>query len=83
MEFYQLRSSNPVTSVTLPQVIPWFHDELDDLRKESRGRDKWQNTQPWCPLFIEYEAVYYHIPFEKWKLKSSPRLSNFGASVIQ
>ena len=81
MEFYQLRNSNPVTSAALPQVTPFFHNE--DARNETRGRDLWQGTQPWSPLFIEYEAVYYHIPFSKWKLKESPRLSNWGASVLQ
>ncbi|KAL8832472.1 MAG: hypothetical protein Q9191_000242 [Dirinaria sp. TL-2023a] len=80
MEFYQLRTSNNVTSATLPQVLPWFHDEA--ARSESRGRDRWQGTQPWMPLFIEYEAVYYHIPFSKWKLKEAPMLSNWGASVL-
>ncbi|KAF2839439.1 hypothetical protein M501DRAFT_954904 [Patellaria atrata CBS 101060] len=30
--------------------------------------------QPWCPLFLEWEAIYYHIPIEKWsvELVSSP-----------
>ena len=81
LEFYQLRTANNVTSATLPQVIPWFHNEV--ARSETRGRDMWQGTQPWMPLFIEYEAVYYHIPFSKWKLKESPMLSNWGASVLQ
>lgn len=80
-EFYQLRAANNITSTTLPQVIPWFHNET--ARSESRGRDMWQGTQPWMPLFIEYEAVYYHVPFSKWKLKESPMLSNWGASVLQ
>ncbi|KAL9610371.1 MAG: hypothetical protein Q9167_004911 [Letrouitia subvulpina] len=79
-EFYQLRTANNITSATLPQVIPWFHNET--ARSESRGRDMWQGTQPWMPLFIEYEAVYYHVPFSKWKLKESPMLSNWGASVL-
>ncbi|KAK6511889.1 hypothetical protein TWF481_000793 [Arthrobotrys musiformis] len=30
---------------------------------------KWGNTQGWFPLFIEWEAEYYHIPFDKWSLK--------------
>ncbi|KAL8692919.1 MAG: hypothetical protein Q9218_002145 [Villophora microphyllina] len=80
LEFYQLRTDSKITSATPPQVLPWFHDE--DVRSESRGRDRWQGTQPWMPLFIEYEAVYYHIPFSKWKLREAPLLSNWGASVL-
>ena len=81
LEFYQLRTANKILSATLPQVIPWFHNET--ARNETRGRDMWQNTQPWMPMFIEYEAVYFHIPFSKWKLKESPMLSNWGANVLQ
>ena len=81
MEFYQLRTATDkaVTSATLPQVIPWFHNE--DARKETRGRDLWQSTQPWKPLFIEWEALYFHIPWEKWKFKQSPTFS--GTNVVQ
>ena len=81
MEFYQLRTASNISSAVSPQVIPWFHNEA--ARNETRGRDMWQNTQPWMPLFIEYEAVYFHIPFSHWKLRQSPMLSNWGASVLQ
>ncbi|MCJ1355361.1 MAG: hypothetical protein MMC33_005352 [Icmadophila ericetorum] len=30
-------------------------------------RDRW-NGQPWFPLFVEWEAEYFHIPFEDWGL---------------
>ncbi|KAK6499545.1 hypothetical protein TWF506_004174 [Arthrobotrys conoides] len=30
---------------------------------------KWGDTQGWFPLFIEWEAEYYHVPFDKWSLK--------------
>jgi len=81
-EFYQLRTSTtPITTITLPQVLPWFHNE--DSRKETRGRDLWQNTQPWKPLFIEWEALYFHIPFEKWKFKEFPGYNTFGNKVVQ
>lgn len=26
-------------------------------------------SQPWVPLFIEWEAIYFHIPFEKWSIQ--------------
>jgi hypothetical protein len=25
--------------------------------------------QPWCPLYVEWEATYYHIPFDKWSVQ--------------
>lgn len=45
------------------------------------GFKQWTG-QPWCPLFLEWEAAYFHIPFEKWSvaLQSSP-VSNNHAKV--
>ena len=31
-------------------------------------RDRWNKSQPWFPLFLEWEVEYYHIPFETWDL---------------
>lgn len=33
------------------------------------SRDCWNNTQPFFPLFIEWEVQYFHIPFENWSLQ--------------
>lgn len=54
-EFYLLRtsSSSPILGMPSPQVISWFHDKATIVQTESRGRDRWQDTQPWKPLFIE------------------------------
>jgi hypothetical protein len=94
MEFFELRSSNNQTTQARPspQVIPWFHNE--DVRtivknkikvtsKETRGRDQWQGSQPWRPLYIEWEALYYHIPFEKFKFKEYNRTSSWGTTVVR
>ncbi|PTB64500.1 hypothetical protein BBK36DRAFT_1179717 [Trichoderma citrinoviride] len=40
---------------------PLYHDE--------DGRDLWKNTQPWFPLFMEWEAEYYHIDYDKWDME--------------
>jgi hypothetical protein len=34
--------------------------------------------QPWVPLYIEWEATYFHIPFEKWgvEILNSPVSNN-------
>jgi hypothetical protein len=37
-------------------------------------------AQPWCPLFVEWEATYFHIPFNKWSVDilNSPVDNNHG-----
>jgi hypothetical protein len=87
LEFCQLRSSNPITSATAPCVIPWFHDEVgrfpgQPVTDETRGRDRWQSTQPWRPIFIEWEAIYYDIPFDKWNFKEYNSRWHWGAKVV-
>ena len=31
------------------------------------GFKQWTG-QPWCPLFLEWEATYFHVPFDKWSV---------------
>lgn len=90
-EFRELNSNNAVNTseVDLPRVIPWYHNEAQRNDEtglhpydETRSRDLWQSTQPWRPLFVEWEAHYYHIAFEKWDMIESERLSNWGAKVV-
>jgi hypothetical protein len=38
---------------------PLYHD----------GRDEWNNTQPWFPLFLEWEADYFHVPYDHWDME--------------
>ncbi|KAJ4314164.1 hypothetical protein N0V84_009048 [Fusarium piperis] len=59
-------------------VYPLYHDL--DLRTTSdedtetkpagevRWRDRWHNTQPWAPLYLEWEVDYVNIPYEFWEL---------------
>ena len=41
------------------------------------GFKQWTG-QPFCPLFLEWEATYFHIPFDRWSvdLQSSPVSNN-------
>lgn len=41
------------------------------------GFKQWSG-QPFCPLFLEWEASYFHIPFDRWSidLQSSPVSNN-------
>ncbi|KAI9689317.1 MAG: hypothetical protein M1822_009967 [Bathelium mastoideum] len=52
-------------------VPPLYHDQGNpDLTPPSTTgpwRDRWESTQPWFPLFIEWEADYYNIASGHWK----------------
>ncbi|KAK3689754.1 hypothetical protein B0T22DRAFT_403811 [Podospora appendiculata] len=78
-EFIALRpetTSEPVLSDNMQ--TPLFHDRLshrrgDKIVADGPWRDRWEETQPWFPLFLEWEIEYHHIPFELWHLE--PRRS--------
>lgn len=91
-EFYQLDAEFAV-SANEGQVLPSYHDGVDnvDKTKQIRSRDFWQSKQPWRPLMIEWEAVYYHVPMshvidgqmtDLWRLKEFENLSNWGATTV-
>ena len=60
-------------------TAPLFHDQLsyatprpstlDTEPSPPLWRDRWNDRQPWFPLFLEWEVEYHHIPFELWELK--------------
>ncbi|KAG8533527.1 uncharacterized protein KY384_001267 [Bacidia gigantensis] len=58
--------------------FPLYHDgerEMPDRDEPNPWRDRWNATQSWFPLYMEWEAEYIHIPFENWNmiaLDSSP-----------
>ncbi|KAH0538453.1 hypothetical protein FGG08_004951 [Glutinoglossum americanum] len=67
-EFMALR---PGTSLEIQptQFYPLYHDQGDPAnnpKPEDPWRDRWESTQPWFPLFLEWEAEYTHIPFDYW-----------------
>jgi hypothetical protein len=45
-----------------------------DPNQITTGFKSWGGENPFIPLFIEFEVLYYHIPLEKWSvsLRSSP-----------
>ncbi|KAL5083900.1 hypothetical protein Trisim1_000809 [Trichoderma cf. simile WF8] len=61
-------------TVTESQVMPHFADT---------DRDQWKETQPWRPLFVEWEMLYYEVPFEKWRCAEYPKANKYGASVVE
>ncbi|KAI0391891.1 hypothetical protein F5Y17DRAFT_385037 [Xylariaceae sp. FL0594] len=52
--------------------LPLYHDAGIELDKTAEGkplwRDRWNNRQPWFPLFMEWEAEYVHVPWKEWSL---------------
>lgn len=75
---FRLLQYQPIPSGSEPpkrqgnQRFPSFHDESGVGGVPQS--DSWGDRQPWFPLFIEWEAVYYHIPFSTWKLSDSTSL---------
>ncbi|KAK6516194.1 hypothetical protein TWF506_006105 [Arthrobotrys conoides] len=72
------RKSDPTE--TIKKQSPLYHDQLEVDKDEKNNsilgpwRDLWNNTQPWFPLFLEWEVEYAHIPYDKyWELKEHVR----------
>ena len=68
-EFFVL----PFASNTPPLAdlfFPLYHDQdKGEITSETTGevwRDRWNNRQPWFPLFVEWEIEYFHIDHESW-----------------
>ena len=55
-------------------VEPLYHDRdvtVDPEEfPEAPWRDRWENIQPWFPLFLEWEGEYTHIPYDHWELEN-------------
>ena len=58
----------------MSQVMPHF---------TGTDRDQWKEMQPWRPLFIEWEILYYEVPFEEWRCAEYPKANKYGASVVE
>ncbi|KAF7563165.1 hypothetical protein G7046_g950 [Stylonectria norvegica] len=61
------------------KVPPLYHDQGDPEVKnppESPWRDRWESTQPWFPLFLEWEAEYFHIEEDFWSFGKSVNRHN-------
>ena len=69
-EFYALRPESTMTNPPAGKLFPLYHDQglNPDNITTAPWRDRWENTQPWLPLYLEWEAEYFHIPYEDWTL---------------
>lgn len=52
-------------------VLPLYHDQGAYVDNPI-WRDRWNDMQPWFPLFMEWEAEYTHVPYELWSLEERP-----------
>ena len=43
-------------------------DWASNIIQARAAENEWHDTQPWFPLFIEWELDYFHIPYEYWEL---------------
>ncbi|KAF1949172.1 hypothetical protein CC80DRAFT_429849 [Byssothecium circinans] len=58
---------------------PAYHDTpVLEASESTVGLDRWLNTQPFFPLFLEWEAEYYHVDFGFWDMNSFPSPSTGG-----
>ncbi|KAI1812466.1 hypothetical protein GGS20DRAFT_587464 [Poronia punctata] len=56
----------------LKPEIPLFHDRLGlDLKGAKIWRDYWNDTQPWFPLYMEWEVEYTHVDHQDWELSTA------------
>ncbi|KAE8356854.1 hypothetical protein BDV28DRAFT_41567 [Aspergillus coremiiformis] len=58
---------HPGTSTASDKVET--NDETTPPLYQDGERDQWNNSQPWFPLFLEWEAEYTHINYEEWDME--------------
>ncbi|KAM0272280.1 hypothetical protein ACHAQH_008727 [Verticillium albo-atrum] len=71
-EFFSLKDA---TAKKDDRIIPLYHDkdqQGDDPAETDPWRDRWNESQSWFPLYVEWEAEYAHIPFQHWHLTQRP-----------
>lgn len=75
VEFLELETHTVPETPPEDLFFPLYHDgerEKPDEDQPNPWRDRWNDTQPWFPLYMEWEAEYIHIPFENWDMISLP-----------
>lgn len=76
-EFLFFKNLNPEMTYA-SGVVPLYHDGKHPSKpvdnKTNPWRDRWNDTQAWFPLYVEWEAEYTHQSFEEWELgQRTPR----------
>lgn len=63
-----------VVGAAYKTVPPLYHDQGDPSQEQDENapwRDRWESTQPWFPLFVEWEVEFFHVEYDKWTLDAS------------
>lgn len=63
-------ATGPIAVVHTQDGIPSISTASDEPSPPtSHEYCTWDGTQPFFPVFCEWEAVYYHVPFAQWELQ--------------
>lgn len=63
-EFMYFESKSTYGTSSDSWTLPLYHDKDKNSATLDQKRDLWNDRQPWFPLFVEWEAEYWHVPFE-------------------
>ncbi|KAM3513555.1 hypothetical protein MY11210_002842 [Beauveria gryllotalpidicola] len=78
-EFVSLKGEDTYDASKVTGHLPLYHDIDKNPDTDGMCRDRWNNRQPWFPLFMEWEAEYWHIPMDLWDL--GERVDRSGKTV--
>jgi hypothetical protein len=74
-EFFVLSGSPDAPPLPSNALPPLYHDRgpATDPNPDPKSpmRDQWGNQQPWLPLFVEWQAEYFHIPWPEWQIDAN------------
>lgn len=58
-----------ISNIHIPHALWVLRREAFDTQEHGNnlGFKTWKG-QPWCPLYLEWEATYFHIPIKKWSV---------------
>lgn len=78
-EFVQYTPARPAPNLEVARFNyqtfpPLYHDHGVPSQKpppDAPWRDRWESTQPFFPLFVEWEAEFFHVEYDKWALEST------------
>ena len=73
-EFLELMTHKDPEEKPTNAILPIYHDGVYKGKPadDNPWRDRWAVSQPWFPLYLEWEAEYVHVDFADWQLKTLP-----------
>jgi hypothetical protein len=75
-EFDTLKSDMGDLKAGSGVVLPLYHDPNEQFKNQKVWRDRWHSTQPWFPLFMEWEVEYVHVPWKHWALNNADSVTS-------